>query len=800
MRGAWFLLPAAFCAAGAHARDRPRVDLPAGRLGDAVALLGKQAGISITVSSAALWNQPVRRLKGEIDPAEAMRRLTPTGAVAVRLSPLAWRIEERRGAEPSPRTAAPPPPGDADAAPIIVTASKRDTRLDAFAGSVHLIDGRELRFGGERGTEAILSRIATLSSTHLGSGRNKLFIRGIADSSFTGPTQATVGQYLGDLRLTYNAPDPDLRLYDMRAVEILEGPQGTLYGAGSLGGVIRLIPGAPDLAHLSGAFSGGVSTTWHGRPGADAGGVLNLPLARDRVGLRLVGYGITEGGYIDDALRGRRDINRSEIVGGRATLRIAPGDGWTVDLGGILQDTHGRDNQYADPALPPLSRDSLTDGGFDARYRLGSVVVGKQWDRISFLSSTAYVTQRLGESYDASLPGGSPVLFHQENRTRLFATENRLSQQETNGFGWVVGASFIRNRSTLGRSLGPPDQPAPLTGVTNVVQEMTLYAEASLYLLTGLKLTGGARYSHSRLEGSGEDVLPMAMVADGGVTTEARSETRLLPSLALSVEVLPGTLLYTRYQQGFRPGGLAIEGPFVRRFRNDRIMTMESGLRHMPPGGRYSLTASFAYAQWRDIQADFLDDAGLPSTENIGDGRIWSASASARWEVLEGLSLDASFAFNDSRITQPSAALTQALALGRVQGFPIAAAATPVAPGSGIGRIPNVAAVTARAGFDYRTPIAGGRAELRVMGWGHYVSSSRLGIGPVLGERQGDYLDTALTARIGKQALGLTLGITNIADARGNRFALGTPYGAGSGRQVTPLRPRTIRIGIDTAF
>ncbi|WP_163278767.1 Plug domain-containing protein, partial [Enterobacter hormaechei] len=74
-------------------------------------------------------------------------------------------------------------------------------------------------------------RVASLASTHLGPGRNKLFIRGIADSSFVGPTQATVGQYWGNSRITYSAPDPDLKLYDIGRVEVLEGPQGTLYGA-----------------------------------------------------------------------------------------------------------------------------------------------------------------------------------------------------------------------------------------------------------------------------------------------------------------------------------------------------------------------------------------------------------------------------------------------------------------------------------------------------------------------------------------------------------------------------------------
>ncbi|MET0239361.1 MAG: TonB-dependent receptor [Sphingobium sp.] len=796
-------MPAALYAAGAHAGERAPVDLPAGRLGESVALLGRQAGVSVSVASDRLWKRTVPSVRGRMDAAEALRRmLASTGAVAVRLGPTAWRIED---AAPRPRPRGPTRPAPveeiAETAPIVVTASKRDTRLGDFAGSVHMIDGTELGFGGERGTEGLLSRIATLSSTHLGSGRNKLFIRGIADSSFTGPTQATVGQYLGDLRLTYNAPDPDLRLYDMRGVEILEGPQGTLYGAGSLGGVIRLIPNAPNLSDLSGALSGGVSATWHGDPGADVGGVVNVPLVRDRLGLRVVGYGIGEGGYIDDSLRGRKDINRSTVAGGRATLRLAAGNGWTVDLGGIVQNNDGRDNQYADPSLPPLTRRSRVDGGFDARYRLGSVVVEKRWDDLTFLSSTAYVTQRLGERYDASLPDdAAPTLFRQTNRSRLFATENRLSQAEKGGFGWVVGASYIYSRTTLGRSLGEPDRPVPLTGVSNAVEEVTVYGEASLRLLRLLKLTGGARYSHSRLLGSGEDVLP-SFATLGAAITSGRSEDRLLPSVALSAELLPGTTVYTRYQQGFRPGGLAIEGLFVRRFRNDRVMTMESGVRHMPAGAAFSLTASFAYTEWKDIQADFLDTAGLPTTENIGDGRIWSVSASTRWRALRGLTLDASVAFNDSRVTQASPELARALAVGLADGFPVAVR-EPGAPlaGESIGRIPNVAAVTARAGVDYRTLLGDGVTELRLNGWALYVSSSRLGIGPVLGERQGDYIDTAITARLGTDDFGVTLGITNIADARGNRFALGTPYGEGAGRQVTPLRPRTVRIGINRAF
>lgn len=788
MRTFPILLCAAMVATPAVARDRQPLDLPAGTLGDAVAALAAQTSLSVRIESDTLWNRPVGSLRGQMSAREALDRLLKgSGAKAVRLGSNGWSIRQM---QPSPRRAAPPPRPASPAvaspppapAPIIVTASKRDTMLTRFPGTVNLIDGTDLTFGGAQGTDGLIARIASLSSTHLGSGRNKLFIRGIADSSFTGPTQSTVGQYFGDLRLSYNAPDPDLRLYDIGSVEILEGPQGTLYGAGSLGGIIRIVPKTPDLERTGAELSGGLSATQHGTPGADIGGTINLPLMRERIGLRLTAYAVTEGGYIDDIGRDRNDINRTHVEGGRATIRVDGGNGWTIDIGGILQNNHGADNQYADPALPPLTRSGTIGGGFDARYRMASLLVEKRWNTIELHSSTAYVRQKLDERYDATIPDGPPQIFRQNNDTRFFTTENRLSYAAENGLSWVAGASYVHNSTTLGRAFGAPDMPLPVTGVTNKVSEATVYGETTVEPIPALALTSGLRYSRTILNGGGEDVSP-AFIMAGRTITAKRTEERLLPSFAVLAEPLSGTTLYARYQQGFRPGGLAIEGPFVRRFRNDRVRTLEAGIRHLPSnGGGVALSLSIAHSQWQDIQADFIDSAGLPSTENIGDGRIWSVSGTGRWQASERLSIEASAAMNDSKVTQPSEALLRAFAF------------------QDVAQVPNVANISWRTGFDYHAPVLNDKAELHLNGWLRYVGKSRLGIGPVLGEQQGDYLDSGFTARIGTPAFGIALSLTNLDDEVGNRFALGTPLGATFGHQVTPLRPRTIRVGIDTAF
>ncbi|KAK0340493.1 hypothetical protein LTR94_030282, partial [Friedmanniomyces endolithicus] len=148
-------------------------------------------------------------------------------------------------AAPARTTVATLPPIDLDA--VVVTATKRDMALSGAPYALSALDGAAFDAAARRNTAALTTRLAGLTVTNLGPGRNKLFVRGLADSALTGQTQAMVGLYLDDTRLTYDAPDPDLRLVDLERVELLRGPQGTLYGAGSIGGVLKLVSREPEL-------------------------------------------------------------------------------------------------------------------------------------------------------------------------------------------------------------------------------------------------------------------------------------------------------------------------------------------------------------------------------------------------------------------------------------------------------------------------------------------------------------------------------------------------------------------------
>ena len=282
--------------------------------------------------------------------------------------------------------------------------------------------------------------------------------------------------------------------------------------------------------------------------------------------------------------------------------------------------------------------------------------------------------------------------------------------------------------------------------------------------------------------------LVTTMAREYAALTAQRVENTFLPSGSVVATVAPDTTLYFRYQEGFRPGGLAISGDFVTQFRNDHVANIEFGGRHGQDGsGPFDLAANVSFTRWNDIQADYIDQFGLPSTANIGDGRIWSATLTGGVQVTPALRLTLGLTYNDSKVDEP-------LPLFVLQ----EATRIPELSLEQITQVPNIAEFAGRVGFDYARPLAGD-LTLTAQGWAHYVGKSRLGIGPELGELQGDYLDTGLTVRVGRGGLGLTVSLTNLTDEKGNRFALGTPFAVGRD-QITPLRPRTLRIGLDAAF
>jgi len=205
---------------------------------------------------------------------------------------------------------------------------------------------------------------------------------------------------------------------------------------------------------------------------------------------------------------------------------------------------------------------------------------------------------------------------------------------------------------------------------------------------------------------------------------------------------------------------------------------IEGGFRFGRPGrDRFAASATLSYSRWSDIQADLVDETGLPFTVNIGSGRIIGLDTNIAWTPIAALQFELSAFFNRSSLTDPAPAYAAADERD----------------------LPNVAESGGRAALTYRATLSPSAsfvldASLR------YVGTSQLGIGPPIDVSQGKYLESSVGGRLELGRMGLSLDVSNLGDVRGNRFAFGNPFGLVARNQITPLRPRSVRIGLDAKF
>ncbi|WP_242137058.1 TonB-dependent receptor [Sphingomonas sp. TREG-RG-20F-R18-01] len=760
-----------------------QIHIAVATLDQALTQLARQTGTDIVSTEPGLRHVPARRLSGRLAPAEALRRLLKgTGYRAVPIDARGFRIV--RAPVPLPVVRAGPArtlsrAAPAEGADIIVTASKQQSPLLRFPGSAIMLGGFA---PGSRALRPIdmddLTRATpVLQNTELGVGRNKIFIRGVADSSFNGATQSTANQYFDEVPLGFAGPEPSLNLYDMRSVEVLEGPQGTLYGAGAIGGIIRLTPNPVDLARTGAAMTGGVTLTDDGAPGFDLAGMANVPIARDTAGLRVVGYRQRAGGYIDDPSRRLTSINRTDTLGGRVTLAADAGNGWTFELGALGQQIDAADAQYAEAGAGSLQRRSQYAQPYTSTVKLVRGVVRKRWDSgLNLVSATGYVDLKTDDTFDATRALGSvgPVLYRNVQTDTLFVQETRLSRPATTRVGWLLGVSYLNDSDVQSRALGPPGQTATIIGVTNRTESLSGFGEATWPVTPSFALTAGARLTTARTDGE-PSVRPR-----NNSFIRGRATRRIDPTLALSWLVAPRTAVFAKVQSGYRTGGLAVASGVgrVADYRSDSIIVGEAGIRRQRRGETgLEVSGAVSHARWRDIQADLYSRRGQPYTANIGNAGITAIEALGDWVPVRGLHANFAFLYTYNLVDGALAQLSK----------------------SANRRLPETPPFAGNAGLSYQW-LRRGAQRFDVGVQGRYVGRSVLGTGDFLELSQGQY--AAVDSHVGWRwrNLDLTLSGENLTNVRANRFALGNPLILATRAQTTPLRPRSIRIGASVAW
>jgi len=499
---------------------------------------------------------------------------------------------------------------------VIVTAEKRGAEsVLSVPQSISVVTAESLSRNAATGLDDFADEIPGLAVFGFGSDRNGIKIRGIS-SSTTGEPEETVGVYLDDLPITNPGgtnnefgSSPDLDLFDLARVEVLKGPQGTLYGAGSMGGTIRYITNPPDLERFEGDVRSMVSTTAHGEPSYSGDLMLNAPLVNDALAARLVVSDAHDGGYINNAAsftgyglgtagkpEGAAGFNFDNHWTARAELLYKPADSLRIKLW-YLNQTYDANDVDGIPvgtgsvgALDQLRSLDYTIPFSQDHLDLYDAVIEYDTPLGLITSSTGYRRRRVLDSFDETTffrsivfgPGAPPDALLDLNRYHDFTQELRIASHGGSPFKYVGGVFYSDLEKTYIQDSPYPDintylagagaSPLPqipallvLSGqypdiyqavIEQNLKQFATYAELSYSFTRWLELTLGGRYFDVR-QNYDEKVNPQSVFASPGAFTRLgySRETGGTPKVTVSAKPNSHTLLYATVAKGFRPGG-----------------------------------------------------------------------------------------------------------------------------------------------------------------------------------------------------------------------------------------------------
>jgi iron complex outermembrane recepter protein len=497
---------------------------------------------------------------------------------------------------------------------IIVTATKRTERLQDVPIAISAVSAEDIRARGLTQYADFLNSLPGVYMQDGGPGSSVVHIRGASESGGGSIVATYFGETVTSV-LTNHGGKPNLRLVDIDRVEVLRGPQGTLFGADALAGVIRTIPVAPDLENLTFDLGArGFATDHSDDFSYHLEGVANIPLIDEKLALRLVAYQDEIAGYVDnvvpaqsdidysfllDLLTGqplgttpegtlvspghsaftRRDINSEDTWGARAALTWQATDRLRVDLSYATQDVELNSEPHTTPSVGQYeqsrSMDVYEEGGYGENLDIGSLVISYDWDAVSLTSASSWMQMDRFSNQDitflAEVSFGVPIPWSLRDTSlgELFTQEVRLQSRGDGALQWTVGAFYLEEEADLSQFV--PDYSCPTCLPTVIFgqdfafdvptqkfsdeEQRSVFGEASYRFLPEWTVGVGARYLEDDIKGvdPGSD----GLLGGGPVDPVNRSsgtveETN--PSAYLRYEPSDAMMLYLQAGRGFRSG------------------------------------------------------------------------------------------------------------------------------------------------------------------------------------------------------------------------------------------------------
>ncbi|HXP64565.1 MAG TPA: TonB-dependent receptor [Steroidobacteraceae bacterium] len=605
---------------------------------------------------------------------------------------------------------------------IVVTANKLNTQkvLD-IPTSIQAISGDAMKLAGDAKFMDIAGEIPGLSVQDLGPGDKKYVIRGINSTG-----DSTVGLYYGEAVISgSNANDgggftSDIRLYDLDRVEVLRGPQGTLYGASSMSGTIRFIPKSPDLHTMGGYLSVEGSDTSHGSGNYNVNGAGNLPLVDGVLALRLVGWEIKDSGYIDQVRVGTvgliKGTNNDDVAGGRAILRYSPSDNLNIEAsytgqretsdgssrytpagvlswGTVPDPAHGNANPIPKIMGCDLCNTDVTQSPWSDTLSVYGLKFDYKFANGTLTGTTNQYNRKLGFNFDSTpilVSFSVPVPAESiEPQTRnVNSSEIRYASDFAGPVNFVAGGyrqhetnDLIVNVITTD-ALGFPSGPFSRENSDDALSNpnghtffgrtdnrtTTSYAgfgEVTWKATEALAATAGVRYFTEKLEGVQEQTHPFGGFPPSGepgpIADPDQTFNKVTWKENISYKFNDALLAYETISTGFRSGGLnAVSEPFEpipRSFSPDSLTNFEVGAKGRLLDGMFDYQADLYLINWKNIQVNQKTaDGAFNYTGNAGTAKVKGVEFEFGMRPIEYLRATIAGSYQHAYLTQGASA------------------------------------------------------------------------------------------------------------------------------------------------
>ncbi len=552
---------------------------------------------------------------------------------------------------------------------VVVTAQKREERLQDVPISITVLSGDALEKSNDRGVSEALNRVPGVfapvtANGARGGGNATIVVRGVSSMSVGSGTTA---YYLdstpyGQAR---NAFVPDSNPYDLDRVEVLRGPQGTLYGSSALNGVVRILTKSPNFQDFEFKARGSLASTDHGSESYTGDAAFNLPLIQDKLALRVV-LGYQElGGWIDKPLLGKEDVNDTEKSSARVKLAAQLTDNFSLgatawfsrtDSGGKSFSDDGGFN-YASQPVPGYPGYVGFDEPSSIDFDSYSLDLGYDTSVVAIKSTTSYLDYRSEGAFDNTytniIGGYAPLLnVSRGGGSRVFTEELVLNSVSDGPWRWTLGAMY-RNAQD---DEGPGDDTPPNDVYSYESKSTAVYGELTRLFADGrYELTGGLRYFTDDVktwELSRSDA-PNG-IPPGGLQSLETTFKKTTPRVVATWHPSKDATLYASYSKGFRSGlfqNFTIADLGFQPVDPDTLTNYEIGAKASALGGRLGFDGAVYYIDWKDPQiesAQFVPLLGpVPAFRNGGTLSGVGVDLAVTYLPIDSLMLGLNAGWND---------------------------------------------------------------------------------------------------------------------------------------------------------